>query len=128
MAVATLRPVYLVGIDIESVADRRTGFERAAFTQHERNLVAAVGDTLQLEWYLRMWCAKEAVGKALGRGLPNGPGEIRIRDVGLKSGMVSFDLDPHLLASHPALSGNNVVARTQRDGNIVASAVLCGAN
>ena len=36
------------------------------------SLLAALPPDLRQEWALRMWCAKEAVGKALGRGLSAG--------------------------------------------------------
>ena len=35
-------------------------------------LLTALPPDLRQEWALRMWCAKEAVGKALGRGLSAG--------------------------------------------------------
>ena len=46
VAIATLHLTHLVGIDIESVKHRRSGFEKAAFTPRERRLVVDAAATI----------------------------------------------------------------------------------
>ena len=36
-------------------------------------------DAARQEWLTRFWCAKEAVGKAVGRGLIHGPQSVIVR-------------------------------------------------
>ena len=88
VALAALDRGTLIGIDIESVSRRRPGFEQAAFTPRERELVASLGDEQRLEWYLRLWCAKEAAGKAVGRGLSDGLHAFEVKTAALDAGEV----------------------------------------
>jgi phosphopantetheinyl transferase (holo-ACP synthase) len=56
-----------VGVDLEHAGRRlREDGERLAFTSGEQALLASVGEGGQDVWPLRLWCAKEAVAKALG--------------------------------------------------------------
>ena len=57
-----------VGVDIEQVADRGDAFEQTALTAAERALVDELGGDRHT-WLTRFWTAKEAAGKAEGRGL-----------------------------------------------------------
>jgi phosphopantetheine--protein transferase-like protein len=60
-----------VGIDIETIEARSESFAEAAFSASERALVAtaAASEDQRRLMMTRIWCAKEAVGKALGWGL-----------------------------------------------------------
>ena len=62
-----------VGIDLESIESRDSAFLRLAFTSDELQLVPAVESDEALVWYMRLWCAKEAVSKARGTGLQGRP-------------------------------------------------------
>jgi len=42
------------------------------------------------EWSLRMWCAKEAVAKALGRGFAGGMQALQIAEAEVENGMVQL--------------------------------------
>ncbi len=90
--------VLRVGIDAERVKGRPDGYADIAFDDAERALIAdAPGATG--EWMLRCWCAKEAVAKALGTGLTDGPrsvvivaidaaiGRVDVASRGLQEGM-----------------------------------------
>jgi acyl transferase domain-containing protein/phosphopantetheinyl transferase len=120
VALAALADSHLIGIDIESVSARRRGFERAAFTPQERRLVSSVAEERQLEWYLRLWCAKEAAGKALGRGLADGLHAFEVTAAELERGDVR--LEPR--ADAPELGGRDIVTFTAREGDYVSSAVV----
>jgi phosphopantetheine--protein transferase-like protein len=62
-----------VGIDLENIETREQGFEKFALTADERaGLANSTPDEVNLA-IAKIWCAKEAVGKALGIGLSNNP-------------------------------------------------------
>lgn len=59
-----------VGIDMEIMEERSSGFYDLVFTDHE---LALLKDRDQAEWTTRFWTAKEAYGKFLGTGLKGNP-------------------------------------------------------
>jgi phosphopantetheinyl transferase len=59
-----------VGVDIELICDRSPDFMELSFTPGERALIA---ERDEAEWSTRLWTAKEAYGKMLGRGLEGDP-------------------------------------------------------
>lgn len=63
-----------VGIDLEWIRPRPRALElaRRFFTSAEADALAAMSPAGQQEAFLRLWCAKEAVLKAHGRGLAFG--------------------------------------------------------
>ena len=67
-----------VGIDVEAIVARPDSFGETAFTEAERALVAGRSRD---EWWTRLWCAKEAVGKALGTGLGGAPAKLPLEAV-----------------------------------------------
>lgn len=86
LGVAIARP-WPVGIDIERIAaaDDDEALERTAFDATERELVDVLAEsaspaaqTSRTEARLRLWCAKEAAGKADGTGLAGRPRDRRV--------------------------------------------------
>jgi len=124
VALCALAPDHLIGIDIESVSRRRPGFEKAAFTARERGIVASLSDAQRPEWYLRLWCAKEAVGKALGRGLADGLHAMEVKAAEFDAGAVRLELGESLRAQFPDLGRREIVTYTARDGDYVSCAVV----
>jgi acyl transferase domain-containing protein/phosphopantetheinyl transferase len=124
VALAALAPDHRIGIDIESVSRRRPGFEEAAFTAKEREIVASLSDERRLEWYLRLWCAKEAAGKALGRGLADGLHAMEVKAADLDGGAVGLELGASLRAQLPERDRREILTYTARDGDFVSSAVV----
>lgn len=61
------------GIDIERIRPRDEAFQEIAFSRDERVLLDAFPGPARDEWVARLWCAKEAAAKALGKGLAEGP-------------------------------------------------------
>ena len=49
----------------------------AGFDDGERRLLETRAADEGVEWPLRLWCAKEAAGKALGHGFHNDPRHLR---------------------------------------------------
>jgi phosphopantetheinyl transferase len=124
-ALAALDRRMLVGIDLERLSDRRGGFDRLAFTPPEQALLGHVPPDERLEWNLRLWCAKEAVGKALGRGFANGLHSIRVTDARFDDGVVTLEVADGLRGEFPEFNGRLLTTWTIRDGDYVSSAVAC---
>jgi len=124
VALAVLDSEARVGIDLESLAHRREDFEAIAFSADERSLLAALPENLRQEWALRMWCAKEAVGKALGRGLSAGLRAFHITRVETVSGAVDVELRGGALAQCPQLRGKSLKVYTSRESDFVLSAII----
>jgi phosphopantetheinyl transferase len=124
VALAALEPDRLIGIDIESVSRRRPGFEKVAFTAREREIVDALAEDQRLEWYLRLWCAKEAAGKALGRGLADGLHAFEVKAAEMGAGAVRLELGAALRAQVPELGDRDILTYTAREGDFVSSAVV----
>jgi len=121
VALAAFRPH--VGVDVERVQPRGTGFEDIAFTAAERQLLKEWPGG-RAEAMARLWCAKEAVGKALGRGLPEGPRSLVAQTLG-EDGRVFLVLGPLLAEVFPDFRWDRLMARTDRDGDLVAATSFC---
>jgi phosphopantetheinyl transferase len=124
VALAALHPGQLVGIDLESLSHRREDYEAIAFSPDERNLLDAIPCDLRQEWALRMWCAKEALGKALGRGLSAGLLAFHIAGAEASTGLLHLDLRSGALAQFPRLRGRSLTVYTARESDFVFAAVI----
>jgi phosphopantetheinyl transferase len=123
-ALAALDGRSLVGIDIERVSGRAQEFERLAFTQDERRLLDGMPDAAsRAEWRLRFWCAKEAAGKALGRGLAGGLQSLQVTEARPHDGAVRLQLASTLHTEFPAVCRVGLTAITAREGDFVTSAI-----
>ena len=124
VALAALDPQTLLGIDLESLTHRRENFETIAFTPGERHLLTAIPPDLQNEWALRMWCAKEAVGKALGRGLSAGLLAFHITNLDPSAGAIQIELTDAATTHIPQLRGKSLIVYTARKSNFVFSTFI----
>jgi len=124
IALAVLDSEARVGIDVESLTHRREDFEAIAFSPDECSLLAALPADLRQEWAVRMWCAKEAVGKALGRGLSAGLLAFRVTHAEPASGFVEVELCDGALRQCPQLQGKSLSVYTERESNFVFSSII----
>jgi phosphopantetheinyl transferase len=110
-----------LGIHVEHFAPTSKGFESPGFSAGERALLASLrsSDHREAEWALRVWCAKKAMAKALGRRLPGGARELIVQDVDSKLGSVTLETGGSLASAFPSLSGKRLVAHSLRDGEFV---------
>ena len=122
VALAALDPAARVGIDLESLANRHEDFQAIAFSPDERHLLSALPPPLRQEWALRMWCAKEAVGKAVGRGLSAGLLAFHITRI--DTGIIDVVLRDGALEQCPQLRGRPLNVYTARESNFVFSAII----
>ena len=114
-----------VGIDIESVHRPGKGFPEMAFAPEERDLLPSPETPEFAVWCLRFWCAKEAVAKALGRGLVNVLRDLKVVEVDRQQGTLGVEVVHKLLRDYPRLAGKPVPVSTAREGElIVASAFI----
>ncbi|MCS3869295.1 phosphopantetheinyl transferase [Chryseobacterium ginsenosidimutans] len=67
-----------VGIDMEIIEERSSGFYDLVFTDNELVLLK---DKNQAEWTTRFWVAKEAYGKFLGTGLKGNPKKLEVEKI-----------------------------------------------
>jgi phosphopantetheinyl transferase/acyl carrier protein len=124
VAMAAFDSSSRVGIDLESLSHRRQDFEAVAFSPDERDLLAAFSPDLRHEWTLRMWCAKEAVGKAMGRGLSAGLLAFHIVRAESASGIIEVEVRDGALGQVPELRGRSLVVYTARESGFVFSAII----
>ncbi len=113
-----------VGVDLEQAGRLQSGAEELAFTSAEQALLASVADGRQESWPLRLWCAKEAVAKALGLGLVAGPRALVADRLDPASGTVQLRLSGEMAARLPALHGRALVAHTARERDVIVATSL----
>jgi phosphopantetheinyl transferase/malonyl CoA-acyl carrier protein transacylase len=99
-----------VGIDLERVRPLAEGFDGVAFAPEEHAILSAVDPADETQWRVRLWCAKEAVGKALGTGLADGPRGLVVRRCDLVTGCV--EVEPAQAAPSAAGRPHGLVALT----------------
>lgn len=78
MALAHVLPV---GVDMEPVEPREPGFLDTITSDRERTYLATIPDMHDPTWATRIWCAKEAAGKALGTGIGPTPHSLEVIEV-----------------------------------------------
>ncbi len=124
-AIASLAPGIRVGIDVETLERPASHYEKLAFRDQERAMLAKVSPASHDEWALRLWTAKEAVSKALGQGFHQGLHSLHITNFDIDSGRIELELSDVLVAMFPDLTGRKLIALTRRDGHVaVATAVI----
>ena len=110
-----------VGVDLEHAGPMREGAERMAFSTGEQALLASLADGPQESWPLRLWCAKEAVAKALGLGLVGGPRGLVVEQLDPESGSVQLRLSGEMAQRLPSVDGRTLVAHTARERDLVVA-------
>jgi 4'-phosphopantetheinyl transferase EntD len=115
-----------VGIDFERASRQTQEFAEIAFTPEEQAFLTAYSSA-DPTWPLRLWCAKEALGKALGMGLP-GPQSVVATALDHTSGLIRLKLAGTLAAQLPAHDGQQFTATTllkdSDEGGLVVAMVL----
>jgi acyl transferase domain-containing protein/phosphopantetheinyl transferase len=113
-----------LGIDLESLGRARPGYEAVAFSAEEQAYVRALDAAVQPEWFLRLWCAKEAVAKALGRGMLGSPRHLVVQGILPDSGEVRVALAGELAEAFPAFRATDVPVHTVRMGERVLACAI----
>jgi phosphopantetheinyl transferase len=113
-----------IGVDIEKVGRVSEVVCNASLTSEECRWLAAIDEHARPEWTTRVWCAKEAVGKALGCGLPNGGKDLEVREVDRARGVLEVALRGSLQRERADMSGKRIVACTASEGTLVTAAAI----
>jgi malonyl CoA-acyl carrier protein transacylase/phosphopantetheinyl transferase len=123
-AVALVAPDGRVGIDVELLRSREPGFAQVAFALRERELLDTLPAEQAEEWTLRCWCAKEAVGKALGTGLSHGPQGLSVTAIDT-DGRISIELGVEMAREHKGVAGLPIVVYTYREDDLIVATTRC---
>jgi phosphopantetheine--protein transferase-like protein len=124
VAIASCDAGALVGIDVEDMTRVPEQLESDALTAEEQDLIRSLPHELRQEWFLRFWCAKESVGKALGTGLSTGLQSLSVAAMHADEGAVEIELRKGLAESWPGLRHKRVRVNTCRDNNFICSTAL----
>jgi acyl transferase domain-containing protein/phosphopantetheinyl transferase len=117
VALAALAPPdsgAALGIDVEHLSARPPGFAEAALGPGERQLLDDLRREPRDEWLLRLWCAKEAAGKAVGSGMAPGRPEAP----------VTLSVNSEREAVLVEAAGRRITVHTRRDGDLVVAAAV----
>ena len=107
-----------VGVDVEKIRTPSQDLLDAAFSEADLAHLppeARDSDALRSEWVFRLWCAKEAVGKALGSGVSLDPRQFAVSGVDAARGLVAI---------RPQSGAEAVAATFRREQHALAFAVL----
>ena len=105
-----------IGVDVESVSRDLSGeFTAGVFTPQELELAASAVNPSQS--FIRFWCAKEAVSKALGTGIRYSPKELVIAGYQADAGTVAVRLTGAWEEAFRKLKGRDIPVsfRTMND-------------
>lgn len=114
-----------VGIDLELAGRPAHGVREIVFEPAECALIDALDPALRQEWVLRLWCAKETAGKALGRGFSAGFKALNVTEFDLQEGVAKIELCGRLAGEFPAQRG--LLAHTSTLDGFIVSTVVCPA-
>jgi acyl transferase domain-containing protein/phosphopantetheinyl transferase len=115
----------LLGVDLEPLTRASQEFADVAFDSGERALFEGLDAEQQAgHWPLRLWCAKEAAGKALGQGLAEGPRGLTVVALKPQSGEIELMASNSLLRRLPELAGRVLSARSTIAESFVVACVI----
>ncbi len=123
-ATATLGAGQRVGFDLERIGKCAEPFGDVAFTEEEKGLLAAIDAARHDEWALRLWCAKESVAKALGKGFSRGLHSVRIESISPGKETVEARLAGDLLAEFPEFRDRTVTVHTRRIEDLISAVAV----
>lgn len=123
-AVAAVGHVQGLGIDMELLQRQDQSFREIAFTAAEQTLISQLVQGEGGDWPLRLWCAKESVGKALGYGLVGGPHSIVAHEVEVRNGIASMTIAGELARRLPEMEAQRITAWTVRAGEMIIALAL----
>ena len=114
-----------LGVDLQPIESQRSEFEAGAFTAQEERLLESVEASARLEWLTRFWCAKNAIGKALGCGLRYGPPSVLITAFDTDGEVIKAILGDQLANEFPALADIPMSVYTIRHRDFIIASTLC---
>jgi phosphopantetheinyl transferase len=116
-----------LGVDVERLDRRRGAFEPAAFDQQERRRLEAGSADGARERALRLFCAKEAAAKALGRGFMGSPLNLTTLEADADLSRLTLVPAGRLAEALPRHAGRPIEARVRCDAGLVVALARCDA-
>jgi acyl transferase domain-containing protein/phosphopantetheinyl transferase len=113
-----------IGIDIEVPHQVQQGFAEMVFCFEERKLISSLQSEVADEWVLRLWCAKEAVAKAIGIGMGGNPRNVIVRQLDFDKGTAELEVSGELVKISPELSGLRILAYTAIQDGLISGVAL----
>jgi len=113
------------GIDVERLNSRREGIGDIVLNPEEGDLLNSLVALGDMEWHLRIGCAKKAGARALGRGLAGEPRDLIVRDLDTGLGTVSLEASGTLAQEFPQLKGKHLQAQTMRERDLILASAVC---
>ena len=113
-----------IGIDIQEIRELKPDFEGLLLDAEEKQFLLTVPQRDRGEWLLRTWSAKEAIAKALGRGLVEGPFSVKLVNVDVRTGIIRARPHGKLAGMLNGAGGKEVSSYTTVEGACV-TAVAC---
>jgi phosphopantetheine--protein transferase-like protein len=113
-----------VGADVELIGRISSEVEALVLSSPERELLASLNDFSRAEWATRLWCAKEAVGKALGNGLQGSYSGLQVQDIDVRNGSVRVTVPNGRTADVYQSSRPCVTAYTGTEGSYAFGTAL----
>jgi malonyl CoA-acyl carrier protein transacylase/phosphopantetheinyl transferase len=114
-----------IGGDVEQIGRITAEVQSLIFSTAEQRLLATFNETARSEWATRIWCAKEAVGKALGCGVLVDPTGLQVQDVDVGTGEVRVSVSKHVLPL-AASTPQSLTAYTGVEGGQAFGTALLG--
>jgi phosphopantetheinyl transferase len=121
-AIATaMHEAVKIGIDIECLRSLEDGFLKKVFNSHEEQLLSTIDDNNFDKWVLRLWCAKEAVAKAIGIGFNGDPNNYIVQNVDVNNGSVNIKISEKLANIIQKPNDTNFLAQTICEDSIIVA-------
>jgi phosphopantetheinyl transferase len=111
-------------VDIEYIGKGQEGLEMLALSSEEKTLLSGLSHAGREEWLTRLWCAKEAVAKALGFGMAGGPWNLEVREVDFETGEVNVEITGRLARQIPRFADRPLEAYTDCEDDLAFATSL----
>jgi phosphopantetheinyl transferase len=118
-------PDDLLGLEIERIRPRTTDFLQGALSPREREWLSGLSQDAYWEWATRFWCAKEAIVKALGKGLGVDRNDLTIEEIDRETGRLQLRPGEGLARLVPELAHQRLLVYTARDGELAVASTVC---
>lgn len=107
------------GISTKKMATSKNVINQMDLSPDEQNKIDSNFDSLNAEWLIRIWCAKEAVAKALGRDLTAGLSGLTLKHLEVQTGMLHLEISEKSEKLDTQFSRKPIIAYSWRDADLI---------
>lgn len=108
-----------IGLDVEMRSRNLGDVDVIAFSGEEKRILGACAGEAKNERLLKFWCAKEALGKALGSGMAWDPRNLIVRYISRKNDVLKLSLERDLAKRFPEYAGRLLSTFVGSDEDLV---------